>query len=158
MADAQQETKPATGRTVTCAYLGKFGAKGNGVEDDTEAFQRAVNAGCIVQGEPDKNYMVSGPIDCPKQTTLYNISIVPNHKPEFVDKPIFDWRKRSNDGLFMLMCKMTGKSQPGAVVLAGDMVSQDDEPRTCYIDHIARSNIDFRLNEQEKTFEFYTVV
>lgn len=156
-----QDTPKAAGRTVTCAYLAeKYGAKGTGVEDDTEALQRAVNDGCIVQGLPDKNYLITRPIDCPANSLclLYNVSLVINHAPDVVDKPIFDWRGRSNDNLFMLNCRITSKSPRGAVVLAGDMVKQGDSPRTCYIDHIQRSNVDFRLNEQENTFEFYTVV
>ena len=61
----------------------KFGAKGDGVTDDTAAFQKALtaagNAGGGVVSVPAGKYMIKGHLDFPDRVTMEGVSKAPNN-------------------------------------------------------------------------------
>jgi len=142
---------PSTRKRAACSYIGGVG---DGLADDSDSLQNAVESGYVVQGRVDKVYRVTKPIKWYSDTILINCRIVYDCQDNNV--VLNDWTGMSDMGLFILACEISSKCKQGTVILKIDNPVDENVSQRSYLDLVQWSNVKVRKSEDQKYIEFYT--
>ena len=128
-------------------------AVGDGVADDTQALQTAIDSGYVVEGNPEHMYRVTKPIKIHPETILLNIRFIVDMESE--DDVFIDWSGLSDSHVYMFGCEFLSKSPQGTVLLRLD-TPDPKKPQRSFLDLIRWSNAKSRKTGDDKFIEFYT--
>jgi len=137
-------------KTATAALID---AVGDGLADDTQALQTALDSAHVVEGNPEHFYRATKPLKIYPDTILLNIRFIVELESE--DDVFLDWSGLRDSGVYMFGCEFLSKSPQGTVLLRLDSPIPET-PQRSFLDLVKWSNAKSRVTGDKKFIEFYT--